>query len=387
MTGLVIKNYSKTQPKYFYIAVSPKVSRMVSPLDYTTQGVRILFSSWKHRLFPKKYDGSAAEICQQIVKECWNNHFFQTSTGNFPQFWTRDFGWCTQSLIKLGYTLQVHATLRYALNRFKEYNSITTTITPNGKPFDFPNFAADSLPWLIHSIKVSKFPYYSYRQFLNKEIHAFFQRVINPQTGLVNPNLHVSSIKDLAIRKSSCYDNCLVGLLANDLRELKLDNPFEQFNYPEIIKRHFWNGQYFYDDLSKQPYVAGDANIFPFVLGLIADKQMLASAVAKIQEAGLDKPFPLKYTADKSKVRFIWQEFLLKNYEGDSIWMHLGILYCKLLQQVDKIKAGEIKDLYTRLIERHKNYLEVFTRHGEPYQTALYVCDRGLLWAANYLTL
>ena len=38
---------------------------------------------------------------------------------------------------------------------FKQYKKVTTTITPRGKPFDFPAFAVDSLPWLVHSIKIS----------------------------------------------------------------------------------------------------------------------------------------------------------------------------------------------------------------------------------------
>src|SRR3989344_4513951 len=194
---------------------------MPSPLLYATQGTRILFTSLKNRFAPKRYEGKANEICRQAVQECWNGTFFQTSTTNFPQFWTRDFGWCVQSLIKMNYEKEVHATIRYALNRFKKYNIITTTITPGGKPFDFPLPAVDSLPWLVHSIKLAKYLYYDQKAFLNKEIQKFFEKYIDPQTGLVKPDLHVSSIKDFAVRRSSCYDNCMVGLLAKDVASLK----------------------------------------------------------------------------------------------------------------------------------------------------------------------
>ena len=360
---------------------------MTSPLHYLTQGPRIFLSSWKNRIVPKKYYGTAEEICQQIVKDCWNGHFFQTSTNNFPQFWTRDFGFCTHSLLKLGYQEEVHATLRYALNRFKKYHLIATTITPGGKPFDFPTAAVDSLPWLLHSIKIAKFPYHDFKPFLNTEIEKFFRTFINEQTGLVKPDLRVSSIKDFALRKSSCYDNCLVALLAKDLPEMKLDNPFSKFHYPQLIQRHFWNGKFFYDDLTKGNYIAGDANIFPFVLGIVRKSEMLESVIQEMKSAGLDQPFPLKYTSARRQIKFIAQEMFMREYESNSIWTHLGPLYIKLVQALDKSMAAEYKQSYRELIEHHENYLEVFFADGKPFRSPFYYCDRGMLWAANYLTL
>ncbi len=360
---------------------------MATPLTYLAEGSRIFLTSWKHRIAPKKYEGNASEICQQIVKECWNGSFFQTSTGHFSQFWTRDFGWCTQSLLSLGYEVEVHKTIRYALHRFMKHEGITTTITPQGRPYNFPKHAVDSLPWLVHSIKVSKFTYYPFKSFLNKQIHAFFETFINPHTGLVKPELYVSSMKDFAKRKSSCYDNCMVARLAQDVEKLGLDNPFKEFNYPSLIKRHFWNGNYFYDDLTKKEYAAGDANIFPFIFGIITDKDMLHSAMQHIHAANLDEPFPLKYTSERKNVSFILEEIFLRNYESNALWMHMGPLYVKLLQHVNKERAKQYKEKYKELIEKHQNFLEVFNPDGTPFSTPFYYCDSGMLWAANYLTL
>ena len=360
---------------------------MASPIDYLTQGSRIFLTSWKNRLFKKKYKGNAEKICQQIVKDCWKEPYFRTSTTNFPQFWTRDFGWCVKSLMQLKYEKEVHHTLRYALNRFRKYKKITTTITPRGKPFDFPKPAVDSLPYLIHAIKISKFPYHSFKPFLNYEINKFFRRFIDPETGLVKPELHVSSMKDFAVRKSSCYDNTMVALLAKDLRDMKLLNPFKEFPYSTLIKKHFWNGHYFHDDLDKKHYVAGDANLFPFIFGVIKDREMLKSALDQIHSAELDEPFPLKYTADRRNVKFIWEEFFMRDYESDAIWMHMGLLYVKLLKEVDKEFYTKYKKRYTELIEKHGNFLEVFTTEGKPFSTLFYYCDSGMLWAANHLTL
>ena len=289
--------------------------------------------------------------------------------------------------MKLGYEKEVQHTLRYALHRFKKHGRVTTTITPRGRPYEFPKMGVDSLPWFIHSLKVSKFPYYDHRFFLNKEIKQFFSEVIDANTGLVHPDRHFSSMKDYALRKSSCYDNCLVALLAEDLKKMKLDNPFSAYDYESLIVRHFWNGHYFYDDLSKQDYVAGDANVFPFVLGIVKDKDKLTSALIEIRGAELEQPFPLRYTQKRNYARWIWQEKIMPNYESNSIWTHMGPLFIKLIKQDDAELAAEYKRKYTEWIEKEGNYLEVFTANGKPYRNWYYRCDQGMLWAANYLTL
>tara|TARA_Y100000034_G_scaffold45090_1_gene55439 strand:- start:902 stop:1984 length:1083 start_codon:yes stop_codon:yes gene_type:complete len=360
---------------------------MASALQYITEGTRIFFTSWKARLFKKKYPGNAKKICKKIVKDCWNGRYFQTSTGNFSQFWTRDFFWVTKSLLDLGYQQEVQKTLRYAMNRFRQANKITTSLTPRGKAYDFPTYSVDSLPNIIHSMKLAKFNYYDYKDFLNKEIRKFYDKVIDKKTGLVKGNEHFSSMKDYSVRKSSCYDNCMVALLAKDLKGMKLVNPFKKFNYAKLIKDNFWNGNYFFDDLSKKEYVAGDANLFPFIMGIIKDKEMMQKSMQSIAEAELDCPFPLKYTNSRAEINFIWEEFFLKNYESDAIWTHMGPLYIKFLEHVDKEKASRLKKKYTELIEKHNNYLEVFTKDGKPFSTPFYYCDSGMLWAANYLTL
>ncbi len=361
---------------------------MTSVQDYLTQGSNIFLSGWKSRISPKKYSGSAPEICEKIVKDCWNGRYFQSSKQNFSQFWARDFGLCVQALLKQGYKSEVHQTLRYALNRFKDSGKITTAISSQGRPFDFPTKAVDSLPWLIHAIKLSAFHYLPFQGFINRELKRYVEEVIDPNTGLVKPNKHFSSIKDFAVRKSSCYDNCLVGLLARDLSGMKLNHPLNKFNYPELLKRHFWSGEFFYDDLRKKDYVAGDANIFPFILGLVKDKEMVESAVKSIQTAGLDSPLPLKYTAKRREVNFIWQEALaMRGYESDAIWTQMGLLFIRLVKSVDKSKAVEYQNLYRQLIEEYFGFPEVLTAQGKLFKTWFYYCDRSMLWAVNYLDL
>ena len=214
------------------------------------------------------------------------------------------------------------------------------------------------------------------------------RRVVDEKSGLVKPQ-HFSSMKDLALRKSSCYDNCMVAFLFDNLKKCGLRRPLYTFryNYTKIIKKHFWNGAYFYDDMAKKPYIAGDANIFPFYTGIFSDRKMLLSALEHIQLAGLDRPFPLKYTSRDAPVRFIWSEWFLHGYEKDAVWTHMALLYIELVRRVDVEKATFYMDAYRKVIETNKNYLEVFASHGRPFRTVFYLSDQGMLWAANYLTL
>jgi hypothetical protein len=370
---------------------------MAGITEYLTEGSRIFFTGVKSKFKLKEYVGDAPQICKQIVKECWNGKFFQVSTTNFPQFWCRDFGWCTQSLMKLGYEQEVRQTLKYALNRFQDAGKITTTITPAGKPYDFPTFAVDSIPWLIHSIKVSKFYYGNYKEFLNQQIQKLFDTAVSLKTGLVKSDLHVSSMKDFAVRKSSCYDNCVLAMLTKDLVKMNgLLNPFKDYDYEELLLKHFWNYEqgYFYDDSTKQNYVAGDANLFPFALGIVNDADKLHSALEAIQAAGLDVPLPLKYTAGRSKVNFIMQEVFMRDYESNTVWTHMGPLFIKLVKSANKWQGEIYQKKYTEMIEKLMCYPEVLTVQGEGeemevklFQTPFYTADRGMLWAANYLTL
>jgi hypothetical protein len=362
---------------------------MTSPIAYIKEGTRMIRNSLMLRAHGfYEYGGDARFICQQILDDCWNGVFFQTSTTNFPQFWTRDFGLSTKALAQHGYKEKVKKTLNYALNIFSKYNTITTTITPQNKPFNFPRPAVDSLPWFIHSLKFlnDKELINTYAKFIEIEVMKFYHQFIDKKTGLVKSS-HVSSLKDFAIRKSSCYDNCMTSMLSKDLTALKFHHPLKDFDYRELLLNHFWKDTYFTDDITQQSYVAGDAQLFPFYTNTVKSKKMMRTAFSAIQENKLDFPFPLKYTTKDAPVKFIWQELFMRNYERDTIWLHIGPLYIKLLQRVDPKLAREHLKSMTWIIETYKNYPEALTSEGKPFTAPFYHCDQGMLWCANYLAL
>jgi len=359
---------------------------------------KIIYLSEAYRIFKrklnvnkkgiKKYKGNAKEICKQIVKDCWNGKYFQTSAGHFSEFYMGDFGWCVDSLVILGYKKEVNKTLSYALSIYSK-KGLKTTITPNEKTVDIFAYGPDTLAFLIRSLRVTnaKNLINKYKSFLINEINLLFRKYFNPETGLIYEDKKLSSIKDHSIRKSSTYDNMMVAMLSDELNKLNFYNPFKKYDIKKSIKQNLWNGKFFYDDLNKKQYVTGDSNVFPFWTEVFKDKKMLKSCIESIKKANLDKPFPLKFSDKnyKHKKRFIG--IFAKSYQDDSIWTHIGLLYISLIKKIDKKLAKYYINKYTKIIEENKNYLEIFDSKGKPFKTLFYYSDESMLWAANYLTL
>jgi len=363
---------------------------MIKPA-HLVQSFRILRHSIKRRLKgTEKHEGSAEEICRKIVKKCWNGRYFLTSAGHFCEFYSRDFGWCAESLINLGYEKEVEKTLDYALDIFSKNDRIATTITPFDKPIDIYHYSPDSLAFILRTISLlkSKRIAEKYKEFLNSEIKKFIDIVIEKETGLVRKDRQFSSMKDYSIRKSSCYDNVMAGVVNDSLKKIKiLDNPLKNYNYRKIIKQNFWNGEYFLDDLSGKSYVAGDANVYPFWTGMINNKKMIKKAIESVQKEGLDKPMPLSYTSPNLKTKALWHEFVVHGYEQSTVWTHMGPLFIDVVAKVNKEMAREYLLQYKKTIEKYRNYLEAFDKKLKPFKTPFYYSDESMLWAANYLTL
>ncbi|MBI2449913.1 MAG: hypothetical protein HYV47_00050 [Candidatus Nealsonbacteria bacterium] len=335
--------------------------------------------------------GNAESICRYIVKNCWNGYYFFTSTGHFRQFWIRDFAICVEALVGLGYKEEVSKTLNFVLNIFNTNNVITTCLTPEGQPLDVFNDSPDSLPLLLTSIRLSK-SYdllVRYENFIRKQTEIYYNSVFDKLTGLVKKNKTFSEMGDSTIVSSSCYNNCMLALLSDELTKMNLFNPFAGLNFKENIKKHFWTGDYFLDDLSGRDYVAGDAQVFPFWCNIIKDENMLDKALLSIKKAGLEQPMPLKHANKQAKNKVVFPlNLILKDYQGDSIWMNIGLCYLDVLKKFNKKELlHNYLALYKKSIEENKTFLELFNSDGSLYKKFHYVADEGMLWAAKYLFL
>ena len=370
------------------------------------EGIKMLLRRQKLRFTSvKKYKGNEEEICKAIINDCWNGTYLQTSAGHFNLFYIRDFGMCCEALVKLGYKEYVEKTLQFALNVYQKNDRITTTINAKAKPMDVFYYAPDSLAFLLHSLRVSKLDYLIkiYEPFLNKQINYFFKTAIDKSTGLINEK-QFSSIKDHSTTKSSCYNTCMAAMICKEIKmiaklfNIKLSNPLAEFDYYKILKKYYWNGNYFNDGLYDKNYVAGDANTFPFWVGVFdttknakdnegkKSKKMLESCLIAIQNQGLDEPLPLKYTQKHLKQRYlVLQNLLASNYQGNTIWVHLGLCYMDVIAKYDKRLLKRYIDAFSAKINEHKNFLEIYNADGSLYKTFFYHTDDSMVWCSKYL--
>ena len=357
---------------------------------YIKEGIRFFVRSTKRKLLgPKKYKGSASDICKAIVEDCWNGKYFRNSAGHYAEFWARDFGWCCESLLKLGHRNRVLKTLDYALERYSRNGIITSTISPSGKCFNFPDYySPDSVAYMFRSLRLAKASNLvkKFKLFLQRQVDIFYNKVIDQNTGLVKRKTNFSGMRDYAIRDSSCYDNVISAMLSEELDKLGFKNPLRKHKIKDKLKKQFWTGRYFLDDSSGALHITGDANLFPFYFGLF-DKKMMKSAFASMQRAKLDMPFPLKYMSGRAEEKMIVYELFVPGWEKNCIWAHMGLLYLQLLLKLDKKKAAVHKAAYAHLIEKYRTFYELYLPNGRPYRSLFYHADEAMLWAANYLVL
>ncbi|MBI4438844.1 hypothetical protein HY640_02845 [Candidatus Woesearchaeota archaeon] len=358
-------------------------------ITHLFEGMRIFRHSLDRKIYGhKRYKGTARQICLQVVKDCWNTKYFQTSSGHFSQFYARDFGICADALIKLGYAEQARKTVKYALDKYSRKNHIAVAITPNGKPFDFPYYGVDSAAFMARSARATGLSLtQAHRRLLRKEAQTIYAHCIDHETGLVKKQKTLSSMKDYAKRASSCYDNTVLAMLSQELACLGIPNPLKHYKYKRIIRENFWNGSYFLDDLGGSEHVAGDANTIPYWTGLFTERAMLKKSVSAIKQEGLDKPLPLKYTSREVRQKMISYEILVKGWQTDAIWAQLGPIYISLLKKISPEEAMQQTNKYAETIERHGNYMEVFATPERPFRSAFYHSDAGMLWAALFLEL
>lgn len=350
---------------------------------------RINADGW-HMFFSRfhrygEFGNNYQEICRDIIQKCWNGRFFQTSTKGFSEFWVRDFAYCAESLVNLGYAKEVKKSLEYAMAQFQKYGAIKTKVSRNGLPVDIFHIAPDSLALLIRTFistnneKLAN----KYKKFLNNEILRYYSVIVDHTTGLVKPG-YFSSVKDHSIRDSSTYDNAMVAYLGENLDKLNLKNPFKKLDNSKTLKKTFWTGSYFRDNI-KSDEITGDANIFPYWLGLFNDQKMITKSFESMESIGLTDPYPLKYSAFRRGPFVKLVNFFTPNYQGDTIWAQNGLIFLGLTAQTNKRKFTKYFNIYKSLIEKHRNFIELFHSNGTTYRTFFYKADEGMLWCSMFL--
>lgn len=343
----------------------------------------------KNRYFGtiERFDGTAKEICHQIIDRLWEGNFYRTSLGHFNFFWMRDFGTVAESLVKLGHQEKVHHTLHWALSKYRRSGGITLCIDHAGNTFNAPaRRSIDALPWLLHSLVVSHYKLNKAEQhFLEKELRKYAKTYLDQATGILQKGRY-AEMRDAVHYDRSAYSVALIGRMARCVELLKLDGfPFHPQVYQADLVHNYWNGNYFNADRSNDAY-SSDSALMPFFLDVINDSHMVQKTCDFITKAKFNSVYPLQYGErdNEFKHRIGMGKYLMPNYTGTTIWTWHATFYLHILK---RFKRPEYKAQYARfaeLIERHGSYPELVNPDGTWYYAPIYRSDPGMVWAALF---
>jgi len=341
-----------------------------------------------------RYPGDAAAIVRACIEACWNGRTFTASPGHFDMFWTRDLGFSTPALVRIGERDRVRASLAYALGVWTRRRShVTTTINYGDRPADVFEYGVDSLPLLLAALRTADAEdlVERHRAWLADEVAWFAERVVDPATGLVRADRTYSAHRDTVVNRSTAYGNTMVALLTKTLAETGwLASPLERHfdgDHGRLLRDRFWAGDRFRDSLGDET-VSGEANVWPFYAGVVTDEGMLRSALEYLEANGFCDPYPLRYDTVRRPGREVWfTRHVLPNYQGTTIWTSLGAIYLQLLRSVDPAAAGRAIDRYRGWIERDGTYWEVLDGRGRPWVSPrlLFIGEESMLWSAIFL--
>ena len=374
-------------------------------IDILREGINIFRRNILVKFFGlKKYSGTDKQICGKIIYSCYNKKMnlthisegcFNASSGNYRVFYSRDFGWCIESLLSLGYNKEVENTLKYVLEKYSEHNEITVAINSSGRCFNFPNsYSPDSIAYLFRCLRIfkSKTLILKYKKFLNSQISMFEERVLEFDGSLKNSNF--SGMRDHTKNTRLCYDMIMCCMLCDEIDRINklfgknvviINNILKKYNLKSKLIAQYWNSKGYFNDSVADTYCSGHSNVYPYFLDVISDKKMLKSSIKHIVQKGLDQPIPLKYGYSKD-TKFLWYDIFAHDWEKNTSWTMLGLAYIDIVSRVDRNLAKKYLLQYEEKINKHKCFIELYDKN-KPYSSLFFVSDNSMLWASIYLNL
>lgn len=372
------------------MAIAPWIAPAVVAEYIHNAGVRLRRQLRGHT----RHEGDAASIVRACIESCWNGRTFTASPGHFDMFWTRDLSFSVPALLRLGHGPRVHASLAHALGIWTRRDShITTTIHYFDRPGDVYEYGVDSLPLFLAALRSAEATDLVERHgpWLERQIADFHGRVVDPATGLVRSDRKFSAHRDTVVNRSNVYGNTMVALLAKTIAETGwFDSPFEahfEGDYGRLLMEHFWDDDHFRDALG-DPTVSGEANVWPFYAGVIADPAIIRTALAHLDANGFCDPYPLRYETSRRPEREVWlTRHVLPDYQGSTVWTSLGAMYLQVLRTVDPALAAAETARYVAWIERDGTFWEVMDGRGQNWVSPRWIMigEESMLWSAIFL--
>lgn len=372
------------------MALAPWIAPPVLSEYIHNAGVRLRRQFRGHTRHP----GSAASIVRSCIEACWNGRTFTASPGHFNMFWTRDLSFTVPSLVRLGHGHRVQDSLAYALDVWtRRRRHITTTIHHFDRPGDVYEYGVDSLPLFVAALRAAGATdlVERHRPWLEAEIAHYYRVVVDPTTGLVRSDRKFSAHRDTVVNRSNAFGNTMVALLAKTIDETGwFASPFERHfdgDYGRLLLEHFWVDDHFRDALGDDT-VSGEANVWPFYSGVIGDPDIVAPALAYLDDNGFCDPYPLRYETSRRPEREVWlTRHVLPDYQGSTVWTSLGAMYLQVLRTVDPALAATETARYVEWIERDGTFWEVMNDRGQNWVSSRWIMigEESMLWSAIFL--
>lgn len=352
----------------------------------------------------RRHRGGAEDILRAGFDDCWTGEVLTASPGTYRHFWTRDLGFAAPALMRLGepWPGRLEASLAWALDAWRRRGShVTTTINPLLRwPVDVFDYGVDSLPWLVASLRAAGAEGLArdHADWLAAEVEHYVKEVVDPRTGLVRADRHLSAHRDTFRNGSTAYGNAMVAMLGRDVAETGWapDLLSRHFigddaapDWSRQLREHFWLGDRFRDRLGTDA-TSGEANVWPFRLGLVDDRSMLTAALETLRREGYTTPYPLKFEVGHRTDGQLWAfRVWSPDYQTTTSWTSLGSVYLSLLRRVDPDAAAVQIGRMRELVERDGTLWEVLDSRGRPWRSAsgLSISDSSMLWGAILLDL
>jgi hypothetical protein len=339
----------------------------------------------------ERFNGSAREICAQIVDRLWEDDFYRTSLGHFNFFWMRDFGTVADSLTRIGQKDHVQHTLKWALKHYRRAGAVTLCIDKAGNTFNAPaRKSVDALPWLLHSIVVSDYELSGVeRAFLERQLRRYRRTFLDRKTGLLK-TMHYAELRDAVYYDRSAYALSLVARMARCAKELELEGlQFGAEIYHDELLANYWTGSFFKADFQTDVY-SSECALMPFFLGVITEPDLANKTFDYINKAKLNDPYPLIYCPSPIETfdyRFGMGPYIMPNYTGSTIWTWHATFYLHSLKKFDRPEYDKQYAKFSELIEKTGTYPELINTDLSWFKAPIYKADPGMVWAALFLSL
>lgn len=336
----------------------------------------------------RRFEGDAAAICSQVTKACWNGRYFQAGGDHFNQFWIRDFALALPGLIDLGLLEEARATLEFAMNAWARTGRITTTVLSTGQAVDVFRLGADSLPFLLYAASLTDQQELleQHGDLIGKALAGYGEAFFDSQSGQYRLGVYFPTAKDMITLPGNCAGFAFVAWTDAQARRLGMASPFPETDFEQLLHDTFWEKDHYSNDPGSR-ILSADANLWPFWCGVVRDPVREQKAIRAVQNAGLDRPFPLKYHATRHARHEHWvSRIIVPNYQGDTIWTMLTLQWIERVALYDLAKARHYLEQTALWIEKYGNWIELFEPDGsKPFRGPFgHGAAQGLIWAANF---